>query len=141
MKFSVQHETAYSYTLPVNYSIQQLRLTPRLEPHQRVLSWDIDAPGRLRQFVDAYGNVTHTLVLTAPHNRIRIALRGALEIEPLVNGRLPVASDTPGTDLSPLVYTIATPLTAVDETVRAFAARNLKESKRSADFVALAEAI
>ncbi len=141
MKFTVQHETVYYYTLPVHYSIQQLRLTPRLEPHQRVLSWDIDAPGRLRRFVDAYGNVTHTIVLTAPHNQIRIAVRGVLEIEPLVNGRLPVTSDTPGTALSPLVYTVATPLTAVDETVRTFAAQHLAPGKRSADFVALAEAI
>jgi transglutaminase-like putative cysteine protease len=141
MKFSVQHETIYYYTLPVHYSIQQLRLTPRSEPHQRVLSWDIDAPGRLRQFVDAYGNVTHTMVLTAAHNQIRIAVRGVLEITPLLNGRVPVAEDTPGADLSPLVYTLATPLTTVDATVRTFAAKHLQGSKRPEDFVSLADAI
>src|SRR5437868_4781934 len=120
MKFSVQHETTYYYTLPVHYSIQQLRLSPRPEPHQRVLSWDIDAPGRLRQFVDAYGNTTHTMVLTAPHNQIGIAVRGIVELQPLVNGHLPTTPDTPGADLSPLVYAVATPLTAVEEPVRAF---------------------
>lgn len=141
MRFSIQHETVYRYTVPVNYSIQQLRLTPRLDPNQRVLSWQITAPGRLQRFVDAYGNVTHTMVLTAPNDEIRIVVTGALEIEPLENGRVPISPDAPGTDLSPLVFTVATPLTTADETVRAFAERHLKNKGRADDFLALAGAV
>jgi transglutaminase-like putative cysteine protease len=141
MKFSVQHETIYHYTAPVHYSIQQLRLTPRLESNQRLLSWDIEASGAVRPFVDAYGNLTHTMVLTAPHDEIRIAVRGTLDIEPLANGRVAPGTDAPGTELSPLVFTVATPLTEVEQTVRDFALRHLRGARRSADFLALTEAI
>ncbi len=141
MKFSVRHETVYRYTLPVDYSIQQLRLTPRLEPHQRVSAWQIQAPGRLQRIVDAYGNVTHTLVLSTPHEQIRLAVSGTLDIEPLRDGRVPVTDDVPGAALSPLVFTVATPLTAADEHVQAFAARHLGDARRAPDFLALATAI
>ncbi len=141
MRFTIQHETVYRYTASVDYSIQQLRLTPRLDPNQRVLSWHIAAPGRLQRFVDAYGNVTHTMVLTAPHDEIRLAVHGVLEIEPLHEGRVSVSTDTPGADLSPLVFAVETPLTAADATVRAFATRHLKPAPRVDDFLVLADAI
>lgn len=32
---TIRHETSYRYGTPVGYTIQQLRLTPRTEPHQR----------------------------------------------------------------------------------------------------------
>ncbi|HYM47729.1 MAG TPA: transglutaminase family protein [Burkholderiaceae bacterium] len=141
MRFTIQHETAYHYTAPVLYSIQQLRLTPRLDPNQRVLSWQINAPGRLQRCVDAYGNVTHTMVLSTLHEDVRIAVSGTLEIETLRDGLVPSAPDTPGAALSPLVFTVPTPLTAADDSVRAFAKRHLGAERRSADFLGLANAI
>jgi transglutaminase-like putative cysteine protease len=141
MKFAIRHETVYRYTKPVHYSIQQLRLTPRLDPNQRALSWHIDAPGRTQRFVDAYGNITHTMVLSSPHDQIRIVVSGVLDIEPLAEGRVPSTPDAPGADLSPLVFTVATPLTAVDESVHAFAARYLTRERRGGDFLDLAGAI
>jgi len=141
MRFTIRHETVYRYTAPVHYSIQQLRLTPRLEPNQRVLSWQVVAPGRLQRFVDAYGNVTHTMVLSAPHDEIRLIVNGSIEIEPLDHGHVPISLDSPGTDLSPLVFTVPTPLTAVEETVRAFSAQYLTLSSRPDDFLSLAKAI
>jgi transglutaminase-like putative cysteine protease len=141
MRFTIQHETVYRYTAPVHYSIQQLRLTPRLDPNQRALSWRIDVPGRLQRFVDAYGNITHTMVLSAEHSSIRIVVAGALDIEPLREGRVPSTSDTPGAELSPLVFTVATPLTAVDDSIRAFGARHLNAQRRAGDFIELAGAI
>ncbi len=141
MRFTIRHETGYHYTAPVHYSIQQLRLTPRLDPNQRVLSWHVGAPGRLQRFVDAYGNITQTMVLTAPHQEIRIVVTGTLEIEPLVDGRIPISADAPGADLSPLVFSVATALTSADPTVLAFAARHLPRTDRAEDFLALAAAI
>jgi transglutaminase-like putative cysteine protease len=141
MRFTIQHETVYRYTSPVHYSIQQLRLTPRLDPNQRALSWRIDVPGRLQRFVDAYGNVTHTMVMSTGHDHIRIVVAGMLDIEPLRDGRVPSAADTPGAELSPLVFTVSTPLTAVDDSIRAFAARHVNAQRRGADFVDLAAAI
>ena len=136
MRLSIRHETTYRYTTPAHYSIQQLRLTPRIEPHQRVLNWRIDAPGRLQRFTDAYGNVTHTMVLTVPHDAIRVVVTGSVDIGPSAAG-----ADQPDRELSPLVFAVATPLTAADEAVREFAARHLRKKDRTADFIALAEGI
>jgi len=135
MRLSIRHETVYRYTAPAHYSIQQLRLTPRPEPQQRVLAWRIDAPGRLQRFTDAYGNVSHTLVLTAPHDAIRVAVSGSVD--------LGAAGSTESTEreLSPLVFAVATPLTAADEPVREFTARHLRNKDRAGDFLALAENI
>jgi transglutaminase-like putative cysteine protease len=135
MRLDIRHETAYRYTAPVHYSIQQLRLTPRAEPRQRVLAWRIDAPGRLQRFVDAYGNVTHTLVLTAPHDAIRVVVTGSVEIEAATG------TERDADELSPLVFAVPTPLTEPQDTVRDFTGRHLRAVDRAEDFVGLAEGI
>src|SRR5258708_6908752 len=136
MRLAIRHETAYRYSVPAPHSIQQLRLTPRAEPRQRVLAWRIDAPGKLQRFIDAYGNVTHTLVLSTPHESIRVVVEGSVEVDPGRSGPDPA----PG-ELSPLVFSVATPLTAAEEPVRAFASRHLLRKSGAADFLTLAEAI
>jgi transglutaminase-like putative cysteine protease len=134
MRLDINHETTYRYTAPVYYSIQHLRLTPRAEPRQRVLNWRIDAPGKLSRSVDAYGNVAHTMVLTVPHDEIRVVVAGCVEIE-----ASPVAAGP--REISPLVFTVPTPLTDAEGAVREFAARHLKSAGRPEDLLALAEAI
>jgi transglutaminase-like putative cysteine protease len=133
MRVDIRHETLYRYTAPVHYSIQLLRMTPRAEC-QRVLAWRVDAPGRLHRGEDAYGNVTHTMVLTEPHDRIRVAVSGSVDID---DAPTPVGP----MDLSPLVFSVITPLTRPDAAVREFGARGLRGTATSADFLALAEAI
>jgi len=136
MRLSIRHETAYRYTAPARYSIQQLRLTPRPEPQQRVLAWRIDAPGRLQRFTDAYGNVTHTMVLTAPHDAIRVVVTGSVDVGEAAAGGEPAERE-----LSPLVFAVATPLTAAAEPVLEFAGRHLRNNGAASDFLALAESI
>ena len=63
MRLAIEHETVYTYSAPVSYTIQVLRLTPRPDAQQRVVDWKIDSPGRRHRHVDAYGNLTHTLVV------------------------------------------------------------------------------
>ena len=54
MLLDIRHETTLQYASPVNYSIQQLRLTPREDSTQRPLNWRVsyhvhptpDPPGR-----------------------------------------------------------------------------------------------
>ena len=138
MRLDIRHETAYRYTAPVHYSIQQLRLTPRAEPGQRVLSWRIDAPGRLQRFVDAYGNIAHTMVLTAQHDAIRVVVTGSIEVEAPSSGTTAAGG---AQDLSPLVYTVATPLTQAEGPVRDFAVRHLRRAARAEDLLELAAAI
>lgn len=136
MRLSIFHETVYRYTAPLAYTIQQLRLSPRTEPHQRVLSWDIATPGRRNQFTDAYGNICHTLTVTGPHDEVRIVATGMIDIDPPDRGRLSTKET-----LSPLVFTVPTRLTEPTPAVVEFGSRHLLRGARGNDMLALAEAI
>lgn len=106
MQLSIRHETLYRYSRPQAYSIQQMHLTPRAEPQQRALSWKISAPGHCEGYVDAYGNLSHTLTLNEPHDAVRILVEGLVATTALPGGRL-----QGGDSLSPLIFTVPTRLT------------------------------
>ncbi|RKP54778.1 transglutaminase family protein [Pararobbsia silviterrae] len=117
MRLAIQHETTYRYESPVQYSIQQLRLTPANANAQLILHWHVEAPGKLDTSVDAYGNTLHTLVLTRPHREIRLRVSGEVDTMPLHDGRL---GDVVGA--VPLEhFTCATRLTEANEAIRSLA--------------------
>jgi transglutaminase-like putative cysteine protease len=105
MQLHIVHRTSYRYEEPVKYTAQILRLTPRREGSQRVLSWSLSAPGRRTEQADAHGNITHLLTLEEPHRAIEIGVRGVVE---MIGDEEFVSFD--GT-LSPLAYLARTPLT------------------------------
>ena len=106
MQLSIRHETLYRYTVAQAYSIEQLHLTPRAEPQQRILSWRITTPGNCSGYSDAYGNVSHMLTLNEPHESVRIIVEGVVATTLLHGGRL-LAQE----NLSPLIFTVSTRLT------------------------------
>jgi transglutaminase-like putative cysteine protease len=113
MQLTIEHRTSYQYDEMVNYTIQQLRLTPQEHFGQRVIRWEIKVNGQLQRFDDAFGNVTHTLVLDRPHDRINIVAHGEVETEQAYNaldGTLPVQ-----------VYLRETPLTRLSNALSGFA--------------------
>lgn len=117
MRFSIRHETTYQYGSRVQYSIQQLRQTPSNTPSQFVIRWNIDAPNKLVQSIDTYGNILHTLVLTRPHQSIRLLVEGEIETVTLTDGRL-----LEGSGGIPLPhFTCQTRLTAPDAALAALA--------------------
>ena len=121
MLLDIRHETAYHYEQAVRHSIQYLRLTPRGDGAQRVIHWQIDAPGRRVMQRDAFGNAVHVLTVDHPHRDLRIVVSGRIETmaDP---GRL-IAHDCP---VPPLAFALATPFTASDAAVRALAAKHLQ---------------
>jgi transglutaminase-like putative cysteine protease len=133
---TIRHETLYRYTEPIGYTIQQLRLTPRADAHQHTLSWTMSTPGHRNPIRDAFGNLSHLLTITKPHDEVRILVEGVVDVLPLDRGRLLERGD-----LSPLVFTVPTGLTKPDESIVEFAHRALPSGRRSSDFLALAEAI
>lgn len=120
MLLHIRHETCYQYASMVQYSIQALRLTPRLDAGLRMREWRITAPGRQRAQTDAYGNVSHVLTLEHPHDAIRILAEGCVETDDQAGawiddqGKLPV-----------LAYLQETPLTMANGPIRALAAEHL----------------
>jgi transglutaminase-like putative cysteine protease len=45
-----------------------------------VLSWRLTGPGQLKEWVDAFGNHAHVLVVDHPHDEIRIHSAGEIEL-------------------------------------------------------------
>src|SRR5262245_53657829 len=107
MRLTIRHETHYSYSSPLAYTIQQLHLTPRIEPQQHVLSWRISVPGNVHAYTDAFGNLSHIMTHDVPHNSLSIIAYGAVETALPDRGRIPH-----GEDLSPLIFTVPTRLTS-----------------------------
>ncbi len=136
MQLAIRHQTVYRYTAPLTYTIQQLRLSPRVEAHQRTLSWQIDTPGQRHSFLDAFGNLSHLLTITGMHDEVRIVAGGVVDIAALDRGRLADRGS-----LSPLVFTVPTRLTEPNAAIADFASKNLRPDARSSDLLALAEAI
>jgi transglutaminase-like putative cysteine protease len=136
MQLSIRHETVYRYTAPLSYTIQQLRVSPRIEPQQHILSWDISTGGQRHRFVDAFDNVSHMLTITGLHDEVRIVAAGVVEVTSLERGRL-----TSREIFSPLVFTVPTRLTTPGDTVREFASQHLAQGAHATGLMMLAEAI
>ena len=120
MLLDVHHETRYDYQEPVRYSIQVLRLTPRADPGQRVLSWQVHMPGQRLEQVDPFGNRTQVVTTEEPHRSLRILVSGRVEVD-AEDRPMPPATD----ELSPLAYLAPTPLTRPDAALRELAERHL----------------
>jgi transglutaminase-like putative cysteine protease len=137
MQLSIRHETRYSYTAPLAYTIQQLHLTPRIEAQQHVLHWDIAMPGHVHAYTDAYRNLSHMLTMDTPHQGLAIVASGVVETTCPVKGRM-----ANGDSLSPLIFTVPTRLTAATPAILELAAACLPEgTARTAHLMALAEHI
>jgi transglutaminase-like putative cysteine protease len=134
MQLTIRHETRYTYSSALAYSIQLLRLTPRVEAQQHVLQWQLSAPGQLHAFTDAFGNRSHMLTLAAQHDKLSIVASGTVETSSPPGGRI-LHDDA----LPPLAYTVPTPLTTATPAIRALAAATLPPGKaNSAELLMLA---
>ena len=112
MLLTIEHRTCYEYSEPLQYTIQQLRLTPQDNFGQRVIKWDIKVNGQLARFNDAFGNVTHTLVLDKPHWQISIVAIGEVETE------LPISNSNDSLPVE--IYLRETALTASSAALKKF---------------------
>src|SRR5438105_2084294 len=116
MRLTIRHDTHYRYDHPVRFSAQYLRLTPFSNTAQRVVRWNIAAPGRLRQWSDGYGNICGTLVCDQLTDQIVISASGIVDTSD-TNGVVP--ADDSGVPLE--VFLRTTPLTEIDDVIRDFA--------------------
>ncbi|WP_374360223.1 transglutaminase N-terminal domain-containing protein [Pseudoduganella danionis] len=126
MHLTIRHETVYSYSSPLAYTIQQLHLTPRSDPQQRVLSWELHLPGAVHAYTDAYANPSHMMTLDTPHMRLQIVASGVVETSMPPRGRISTSES-----LSPLVYTVPTRLTEAGPDILALTHACLVRGKAS----------
>lgn len=121
MQLTIRHQTRFALDALVDYSIQQLRLTPQDGFGQRVKNWTLKVSGSMSRYRDTFGNTAHMLVLDRPHEEITITASGEVETD--------VDLPPPVDSLSLPVYLRNTPMTRPDDNVRQFALGFLPASK------------
>ena len=114
MRLTIEHHTQYVYSEPVLYTIQQLRLTPANSARQTVRHWQLKVQGQLTPFEDAFGNLTHTLVIDAPHQELLISVSGEVDTGT-------TAAEIPCPQPA-AIFLRETALTQADAAMKAFAA-------------------
>ncbi|MBF4988777.1 transglutaminase family protein [Methylophilus sp. 14] len=113
MLLNIEHQTHYAFSEMVQYTIQQLRLTPRTGDGQQVNHWQIKVNGQLTAFEDAFGNLAHTLVIDQLHDELTITACGEVETG--------VETAVPEQALPLDIYLRDTPLTQADAAMTTFA--------------------
>ncbi|SMX32458.1 transglutaminase family protein [Actibacterium lipolyticum] len=81
MRLKISHRTTYSYERPVAYGLQELRLTPKSRPSQRVHSWDVSVQGGNKEleFDDHHMNHVALLSFDGDGHEISIICSGEVE--------------------------------------------------------------
>jgi transglutaminase-like putative cysteine protease len=123
MLLNIKHTTTYRYGNSARYAIQALRLTPPSFEGQKVVSWQIAAPGieRAARFTDGYGNIVHLTAQNSEHDNLTIEASGIIETEDKIGVARGLADATPLR-----VYLRETGRTKADAAIRdlAFKCRN-----------------
>ena len=88
MRLNITHKTTYRYEYPPIFSAEVIRLTPRTNISQHLGRWRIEPSAGLSAWSDAFGNVSHMLVVDEPRNRIDIIASGEV-VTSETNGVLP----------------------------------------------------
>lgn len=123
MRLHIRHETTYTYESPVRNSIQYIRLTPRNTPQQRIHEWHLDTPGETSEMIDGYGNPVTVMTLKKAFPSITLVAEGIVDL----TGKPLTKDDSP---FPPEVFLCDTPLTEVDDDLKAFA-EQYSPNKRS----------
>jgi transglutaminase-like putative cysteine protease len=78
---NIRHVTRYAYERPLSYGLQELRLTPRTGPGQRVLDWRMTvAGGRVEvEFDDQHMNRVTLISFAGDGHEIVVTAAGAVE--------------------------------------------------------------
>ena len=81
MRLNVSHLTKYAYDKPVHYALQQVRLTPKSQASQNVLTWSITVEGGRKQleFTDQHNNLVTLISLHEDRSEISIHCQGEVE--------------------------------------------------------------
>ncbi|WP_332696151.1 transglutaminase family protein [Halalkalibacter lacteus] len=83
MKLQISHLTKYTYSEPVEDSINEVRLTPRTDDNQVCCEHSIliEPTTSLFSFKDYFGNVVHHFTIPATHHKLVVESRSIVETE------------------------------------------------------------
>ena len=83
MRLKISHNTSYSYDAPVQYALQQLRLTPKSTHGQSVLNWKTVIEGGTTEleFNDQHNNLVSLVSFEPGRSDIAITSSGEVETD------------------------------------------------------------
>jgi len=81
MRLSVKHSTSYHYDAPVDYGLQQVRLTPKEREGQKMLQWNMVIEGGHKElhFTDHHANQVDLVSIDAGGEQLVIHISGEVE--------------------------------------------------------------
>jgi transglutaminase-like putative cysteine protease len=81
MRLKISHLTRYRYTSPVQYALQQLRVTPKSRSYQTVVNWQTEIEGGRKEvsFSDQHGNHVELISFEPGSQEISISCAGVVE--------------------------------------------------------------
>ncbi|SFC51607.1 transglutaminase family protein [Tropicimonas isoalkanivorans] len=81
MRLTIQHRTTYTYTRPVTFALQQLRLTPKQGIGQRVLTWQTLVEGGQKELEYDDHNRNHVMLVSygGEGHKIVVICQGTVE--------------------------------------------------------------
>ena len=93
-RYIVHHETRYAYTAPVSQSWQLARLTPRMLPWQKLLSYSLEIEPKAderRDELDSFGNMVTHFGLHGAHRMLRVRMECLVEVTERPSVDVPMA--------------------------------------------------
>ncbi|MDO5494461.1 MAG: transglutaminase family protein [bacterium] len=83
-RYLVHHLTEYTYEEDVTMSFGRAMLRPRATPQQQVVEHEVQIspePDVLEESLDAFGNYSHYVEISAPHTRLAVTKTSTLDVE------------------------------------------------------------
>jgi hypothetical protein len=82
MQLFIRHETHYDYDTPLAYSAQRLHLWPVDFASQKIITWQISAPGfdKALAYTDGFGNHVHMITFGNLVGPVAIVAEGVVEV-------------------------------------------------------------
>lgn len=130
MDLRIDHTTEYSYSAPVDYALQKVRLRPMSSVMQDVLDWSVSITGGKIEvsYVDHYGNHVDLVSITPGADSLSFNIKGQVKTRsatgvlgpsygraPLWHFRQPTALTTPGDAIKALPRVSSNPETQISE--------------------------
>ena len=81
MRLSISHLTKYEYDKPVHYALQQVRLTPKSEASQTVLTWNLSVEGGRKELEFSDQHQNPVTLISLHEERSEISIHGTGEVE------------------------------------------------------------
>jgi transglutaminase-like putative cysteine protease len=81
MLFRIKHVTRYVYEQPASHSHNAVRLAPIDAPDQKRLAFSLEVtpPAAISEYLDAFGNLAHSIDIQPPHTELVISSASVVE--------------------------------------------------------------